>query len=108
MAFGDFAYAYAEYLKELGVPCPHVRGPNRSETRLVPRKIVERFRRDLSRKRELQESGRYRLLWWRKATLEMGRLAARYLRWFFVRVLKIKTLLGVRDEKPHRDTSVFK
>ncbi|MCZ7528818.1 MAG: Coenzyme F420 hydrogenase/dehydrogenase, beta subunit C-terminal domain [Acidimicrobiia bacterium] len=107
-AFGDFAYAYAEYLEEIGEHRPRMVGPNRTAARLSPRREVEAFHREVLRKRELQGQGRYRRLWWRKATADLWPLARRYLRWFFVRVLRVKSLTGRRREIGREKTQVFR
>lgn len=96
--FGDFAYAYEAFLSEKGVPHPRLFGPNRSRSSLVSRKEVQRFHDELSIKLKLQWEGRYARLWWRKATIEAPRLIMRYLKWFGVRILKLKSLTGQRQE----------
>ncbi|MCP4957878.1 MAG: hypothetical protein GY925_01275 [Actinomycetia bacterium] len=98
VVYGDFAYAYSEYLAEIGVPVPVMIGPNRSGAKLSPRKEVERFHDEFTRKVALQREGRYRFLFWRKATVELRRHLSRYVNWFFVRVLKVKSIFGKRDE----------
>lgn len=108
VVFGDFAYAYADYLKKVGEHCPEMTGPNRKAARLVDPEVVERFHLELKQKLELQRERRYRRLWWRKATIEFPRLAVRYLKWFFVRVLKIKSVLGMRKEVSREKLSIFK
>jgi hypothetical protein len=108
VVFGDFAYAYADYLKETGEHCPDMIGPNRPAAKLADRSHVAKFHRELQRKLELQRSRRYRLLWWRKATVESTRLASRYLRWFFVRILRVKSLLGKRKEISRSRISIFR
>jgi len=108
VVFGDFAYAYADYLKETGEHCPDMIGPNRPAAKLADRAHVEKFHRELQRKLELQRTQRYRLLWWRKATVESTRLASRYLRWFLVRILRIKSILGIRKEVSRSKISIFR
>jgi coenzyme F420-reducing hydrogenase beta subunit len=87
IAHGDFAYAYGEYLDEIGVHRPRMEGPNRSRANLAPRREVERFHRELLRKQRLMRRRRYRLLWFRKGTVEFRRYASRYLNWFRSRVV---------------------
>lgn len=98
VVFGDFAYAYAAYLDEIGVHHPDMVGPNRSEARLAPRRDVVRFHRELTRKLRLQWARRYRYLKVRKATVELPRHVQKYLDWFFVRILRVKSLTGRRTE----------
>lgn len=97
-AFGDFAYAYAMYLKENGWFCPDLEGPNKEMARLALPKSVEEFHETVIKKKKLQQQGRYWTLWLRKATVEFPRLFIRYFNWFLVRILKIKSLLGMRKE----------
>jgi hypothetical protein len=98
VVFGDFAYAYGAYLDEIGVHHPDMIGPNRVEARLTPREDVAKFHRELTRKLELQWSQRYRYLRLRKATVELPKHLAKYFHWFFVRVLRVKSLTGQRKE----------
>jgi len=98
VVFGDFAYAYAAYLDEIGVHHPDMVAPNRGAADLSSRTDVERFHRELMRKLELQWNGRYRFLRLRKATIELPRLLLRYIGWFAVRVLRVKSLTGRRKE----------
>jgi len=107
VAYGDFSYAYAKYLRKIGAHCPEMVGPNRGAARLWPERAVRRFHGALCRKLALQRQGRYRRLYWRKLTLEIGPFLYRYLRWFCVRVLKIKSLLRMRREVPKARLSDF-
>ena len=98
IAFGDFAYAYADYLRKIGRFVPDLHGPNRDSHQPVSESEVARFLRELDRKLELQRAQRYRLLRWRKGTRELGRFLQRYIRWFLVRIVRIKSLTGRRQE----------
>ncbi len=106
--FGDFAYAYQAYLARRGLPHPVMTGPNRAAARLVSEKEVDRFHRELLRKLRLQQQGRYRTLWWRKLTWEAPGLLWRYLSWFLVRILRIKSLAGRRKEVARRKLAGFR
>jgi coenzyme F420-reducing hydrogenase beta subunit len=108
VAYGDFSYAYAEYLRKTGGYCPEMSGPNRATARLVPEKAVRRFHHQTCAKIRLQQQGRYRYLYWRKLTVEIGPFLQRYVRWFFVRVVKIKSLLGMRQEVSREQLSEFR
>ncbi|MGH8868024.1 MAG: Coenzyme F420 hydrogenase/dehydrogenase, beta subunit C-terminal domain [Actinomycetes bacterium] len=108
IAFGDFAYAYADYLREIGRFVPDMAGPNKDAHRPVRRAEAESFHAELERKLALQRAGRYRYLWWRKATRESPRLARRYLRWFLVRVLRVKSLTGKRQELSRDQVGAFR
>jgi coenzyme F420-reducing hydrogenase beta subunit len=88
IAFGNFAYAYSEYLDDLGSHRPQMDGPNRPAAELVSRNEVAAFHKELQRKLELQRARRYRFLRWRKATKELGRYVSRYWEWFTHRVLR--------------------
>jgi coenzyme F420-reducing hydrogenase beta subunit len=98
VAFGNFAYAYADYLDEIGEHRPLLEGPNREAAVLVERREVEFFHAELQRKLVLQREGRYRYLYARKLTKELRRFAARYWEWFIVRILRVKSLKGERKE----------
>lgn len=100
VVYGDFAYAYQDYLREQGRPHPVMTGPNRSATRPVSRAEVEEFDAELQIKRKMQSRHEYRQLWRRKLRREMPRLFKRYLDWFLVRVVRTKSLTGERKEVP--------
>jgi len=100
VVFGEFAYAYADHRRSLGLHTPELHGPNEHTGGRRPAREVAAFHRELTRKQRLMASRRYRLLRWRKATLELPKLAQRYIRWFLVRVLRIKSVTGSRDEIP--------
>jgi len=108
IAFGDFAYAYAEYRRSRGLHTPDMDGPNRSSAKLVPDEEVDEFYWELLRKLELQEQRRYRFLYWRKATKEFPKLFSRYWEWFTVRILRIKSIKGEREELSRDQVSVFR
>jgi coenzyme F420-reducing hydrogenase beta subunit len=108
VVFGEFAYAYREYLEEIGAPFADLRGPNRERANLRPRSEVVHFHRELERKSQLMRQRRYRYLKWRKATKELRSFLSRYLNWFLVRVLRIKSLTGKREEVPREKMSVFR
>jgi hypothetical protein len=99
VAFGNFAYAYANYMDELGLHRPKMDGPNRSMATLVDRDVVEAFHRELQRKLELQRGRRYRFLFWRKATRELGRYLSPYWDWFSHRVLRAGRDRTMRPDK---------
>jgi coenzyme F420 hydrogenase subunit beta len=108
IAFGDFAYAYADHLRALGLHAPLMEGPNRAASRPVPAAEVAHFHAELTRKLELQRAGRYRFLRWRKATRELRRFLHRYVRWFLVRILRVKSLTGTRREVPRDQLTGFR
>lgn len=98
LTYGDFSYAYADYLKEITQFRPDTTGPNRSSAILSPRQDVERFHREKMLKTRLRQQGRYRRLWWRKIAVDVRRDLWRYLRSQFSR--KIGSLLGHRSTVP--------
>lgn len=108
IAFGDFAYAYADYRRELGLPTPDLEGPNRSAATPSPRSEVAFFHRELTTKLALQRQRRYRRLYWRKATKELPRFIGRYWEWFAVRILRVKSLRGERQELSRSQVSIFR
>jgi len=101
VAHGDFAYAYAEYLDEIGVHRPEMVGPNRRRAVLAKRAEVERFHRELTRKQRLLRKRRYRLLWLRKGTLESRRFVALYVNWVRNRVVGDRASRARIDEQPN-------
>ena len=106
-AFGDFAYAYAKFMKDNGEFCPDLKGPNFKEAKLASQNSVESFHNSLILKRKLQQDGKYKKLWWRKATIELPKLSWRYIRWFLVKFLKIKALSGRKNEEIPRELKGF-
>jgi hypothetical protein len=106
--FGEFAYAYADYLDEIGVHRPDMDGPNKGHGTLRPRREVTKFHRELVRKQRLMQAGRYQLLRVRKATLELRKFVSRYTRWFAVRILRVKSLTGQRQEIPRDRLQQFR
>ncbi len=106
--FGDFAYAYADYRRQIGRFTPDLHGPNFDAHEPVPASETAFFHRELERKLELQRAGRYRFLRWRKATKELRRFLGRYLRWFLVRILRIKSLTGKRHEVSRQQLADFR
>lgn len=106
--FGEFAYPYADFLREQGIPTPILRGPNRGAGTPVSRSELESFDSEYLVKTELQRDRRYRRLWWRKATKGLPQLFGRYWRWFTVRVLRVKSITGDREEIPRSQLRHFK
>ncbi len=100
VVFGEFAYAYAEFRRKEGLHTPALHGPNQHEGSRRPTREVKRFHRELVRKQRLMAQRKYRLLRWRKATLELPKFVKRYVRWFLVRVVRIKSISGARNEIP--------
>ena len=94
VVFGEFAYSYADFLTEQGIPTPVLTGPNREGGKPAGRSELESFHSEYLIKTELQRSRRYRRLWWRKATKGLPQLVRRYWRWFTVRVLRIREHQG--------------
>jgi coenzyme F420 hydrogenase subunit beta len=108
VAYGDMAYAYAEYLASEGRYQPQMVGPNRPRAALPPRAEVAQFDAVLQKKVSWQRRQFYHSLRVRKLTVELGPFLYRYLRWFGVRVLKIKSLLGLRQEVQHDKLIAFR
>jgi coenzyme F420-reducing hydrogenase beta subunit len=108
IAFGNFAYAYAGYLDELGLHRPKLDGPNQAAARPVGRHEVATFHRELRRKLALQRARRYRYLFWRKATRELGRYVGRYWNWFSHRVLRVGRDPAATRAATRDTTSMFR
>ena len=108
VVYGEFAYAYAAYLRELGGHVPELHGPNEGWGTLKPRRQAAKFHRELVRKQKLMADRRYRYMKLRKATLEIRGYVMRYVRWFVVRILRVKSLSGQRKEIPRERLSAFR
>lgn len=108
VAFGNFAYAYAEYRRRRGLHTPDMTGPNRDSAELSSEDEVDAFYQELTKKLEMQAERRYRRLYWRKATKELPKLIGRYWEWFAVRILRIKSIKGEREELSRDQVSVFR
>ncbi len=108
IVFGDMAYSYSGYLDQLGVQRPVMDGPNKARTSPLPLPQVEHFHSEHVKKTELQEANKYQRLRVRKATVEAPEFAKRYLRWFFVRVVRVKSLTGKRNEVSHSQLDGFR
>jgi len=93
LVFGDFAYAYAEYLKGINQFCPDITGPNRPYATLSLNSDVEKFHQEMMLKIHLQQMGRYRYLWWRKLIFETKRDIYNYIKKILSK--RIKMLLGI-------------
>jgi coenzyme F420-reducing hydrogenase beta subunit len=108
VAFGNFAYAYADHLDSIGLHRPVMEGPNRPYAKLVDRDEVAGFHEELQRKLALQRAQRYRFLYWRKATKEFRRYVGRYWDWFSHRVLRAGRERGAGREPDHATLSDFR
>jgi coenzyme F420-reducing hydrogenase beta subunit len=108
VVFGEFAYAYAEHLRGLGLHTPVLDGPNKGYGTLKPDRQVRKFHRELVRKQALMAARRYKYMKVRKATLELRGYIMRYVRWFLVRILRVKSLSGKRKEISRDRFSAFR
>ena len=108
VVYGEFAYAYAAYLRELGGHVPELHGPNEGHGTLKSRRQAAKFHRELERKQRLMAARRYGYMKLRKATLEVRGYVMRYVRWFLVRILRVKSLSGQRREIPRERLSEFR
>ena len=105
--YGDFSYAYADYVKSLSLFAPTLSGPNKAKTKPVSQSYLQKFHKGMTRKIQLQREGKYWTLFIRKYTRESGEFMMKYIKWFFVRVVKIKSLLGKRKEIPSDVMKIF-
>lgn len=76
--YGDFSYAYKDFLKERGAFCPEMGGPNRPTAKLVSRHEVRQFHRQNRSKMQLQQQRNYRALWRRKVLMDLPRYGWRF------------------------------
>ena len=108
VVFGDFAYAYQEFLSDRQLPFSTMQAPNRRESDLLSEAKVEEFHNELQRKLVLQSERRYRYLLWRKLVLELPALSKKYINWFTRRILRIQSLKGERVEVASSKLKVFR
>ena len=108
VVYGEFAYAYADHLRSLGGHVPELNGPNKGYGSPKPRRQAAKFHRELVRKQKLMADRRYGYMKVRKATLEVRGYVMRYVRWFMVRILRVKSLSGQRREIPRERLSRFR
>jgi coenzyme F420-reducing hydrogenase beta subunit len=57
--FGDFAFAYADYLRSIGEYAPEFKGINKEYTRPVSRERLEKFHKNFKSRVKLQRQGKY-------------------------------------------------
>ncbi|MCK4982245.1 MAG: Coenzyme F420 hydrogenase/dehydrogenase, beta subunit C-terminal domain [Victivallaceae bacterium] len=98
VVFGNYSYPFAELTRNSGRFAPQFSGPNGEATTPVSNKILEKFGQRIEIKRKMQKSGKYNKLLIYKYTHEFRPFLYRYIRWFFVRILKIKSITGSRKE----------
>ena len=98
VVFGNYSYPLADLVKASGHFAPQLSGPNKIKTNPVSNKELNKFSSRIERKRKMQMSGNYNKLLIYKYTREFKPFLYRYIRWFFVRILKIKSLTGSRKE----------
>ena len=108
ITFGDFSYAYNEYLLQNDRHVPSMDGPNRRSAKLVMNGKIEAFDRELQYKQQLQNRGLYNRLWWRKMTIEFYPFLARYFRWFETRILKYRSLTNAHKKTTKTKTALFR
>ena len=98
VVFGNYSYPFAELTINSGRFAPQLSGPNREYATPVSKKVLEKFGQHIEIKRKMQKSGNYNKLLIYKYTHEFRPFLYRYIRWFFVRILKIKSITGSRKE----------
>lgn len=108
VVFGDTAYAYQEYLDEIGEFRPTLDGPNKGAHQPAPRSEIVKLHSELEIKRDLQDQRKYRRLLVRKATVELRRHVSKYTTWFVNRVLRFRSLTGKRQEVPREEMKRFR
>lgn len=77
LVFGDYAYSYANFLKHTGKYVPDLNAPNKSKTLPLPQNTIECFAKNLTTKRKLQVSGKYKSLLIRKLAYDFPALMVR-------------------------------
>lgn len=107
VVYGDFSYAYADYVKSLGMFSPTLIGPNKASTKPVSLRSLQNFNKALIRKVPLQRKGKYWTLFICKYTRELDGFILKYVMWFIVRVIRVKSLLGKRKEISSDQMNIF-
>jgi coenzyme F420-reducing hydrogenase beta subunit len=108
VVFGDFAYAFQDYLRRRDLPHTKMTGPNRNQAVLATEQAVARFYAQIESKLAIQAKRSYRYLWWRKLAVELPALSQRYLNWFFNRLLRVRSLKGERQEVASEKIRMFR
>ena len=57
--YGDFAWSYLEYLKEIGEYAPDIKAPSQNSYKPVAKEKLEKFHKRLKRRKQLQSQGKY-------------------------------------------------
>lgn len=98
VVYGDFSYAYAGFLKQQGKYAPEFNGPNKNESKPLKANYLRKFQKNYTRKNRIQREGKYWVLFFRKYSYEIVPFVRKYLNWFGVRILRLKSIAGVREE----------
>jgi coenzyme F420-reducing hydrogenase beta subunit len=107
VAYGDFAYPLMARAREKGHFVPELVGPNHAGHTPSGAESVDEFLATNAHKRRMHALRKYRRLFVRKLSVEIKPYAQRYIRWFGVRVLKVKSLFGQRQEIAATDLRDF-
>jgi len=91
LTYGDFSYAYLQYLERVKGFRPNMMGTNYQKAILSPEKTIFAHIQENDIKFQLQQQGNYRRLWWRKVIVDSKRYAYRLLKKLFMRVFKPQT-----------------
>lgn len=108
VVFGDFSYPLAEFYKEQNKFAPRLYGPNRNSTIPVDKKTIIKFDQLLNHKIKLQRNNKFKRLLFEKFTKELKPFLMKYINWFLVRILRIKSIKGERKEIPANKMKIFR
>ena len=107
LVYGQFAYPYADYLREIGTNAPVLKGPNKGHGTPATWPDISDFHSKLVKMNKLMQSGKYRTILLRKLTHEGHRLTWRYMRWLIQRILNVLKLSRKNRSIQHDDLSGF-
>lgn len=100
LVFGDAAYSYAHFLHNSGQHAPILCASNKKNAKLIPKRFVASFARQLRLKQSLQANGSYRTLLIKKLLCEFPILACKSL----FRRANEKT---AQENNPFHQASIF-
>jgi coenzyme F420-reducing hydrogenase beta subunit len=99
--YGDFAFAYAKYLRSIGIPAPNYTTPAQDLARLVPERQIKQFHRKYVDHQKLQREGNYEKLLQKYTLQSQISIALQYMspKFFWT---KLKIFLKKRHPREER------
>lgn len=103
----NFSIPYREYIDSIGEYTPTFKKPLSKSFRPIEKKHLKKFHKILEKKIQLQRKNRYWTLFYIKYTKELHKFIMKYINWFLIRKIKIKSILGIRKEIPSEKLNNF-